>query len=180
MEDGKHNNCVTIISVSPVGQNSVHRNGHSHNGHGHHGTVNKAYNSELDEGTTVTSTSLGRSETSSSEREGSFTINSITRTHGSRYEYYIDPRGRPTVTAGSDRCFCTCRPYFQTFQNKFQEKTIIDTCETVGLAEWIIDDTCLVLHYIYKPNYHKPGDFKVAHQPPFNFVECICFTDTRT
>ena len=24
---------------------------------------------------------------------------------------HIDPRGRPTVTAGSDNCFCTCRPF---------------------------------------------------------------------
>ena len=31
-------------------------------------------------------------------------------------------------------------------QNKFQAKTMV---ETVGLAEWIIDDTCLVLTYFW-------------------------------
>ena len=46
--------------------------------------------------------------------------------------YYIDPRGRPTVTAGSNHCFCTCRPFVRpsvrpsvpTFQNKtnFKQK----------------------------------------------------------
>ena len=61
---------------------------------------------------------------------------------------FFDPRGRPTVIkAGRDHCFCTChpsvRPQFSK-QNKFQEKTILATGETVGLAEWIIDDTCLV------------------------------------
>ena len=35
----------------------------------------------------------------------------------------IDPQGRPTVTVGSDHCFCTCRPFvrlsplFKTKQN---------------------------------------------------------------
>ena len=29
-------------------------------------------------------------------------------------------------------------------QNKFQAKTMFTTGETVGMAEWIIDDTCLV------------------------------------
>ena len=44
--------------------------------------------------------------------------------------FVIDPFGRPTVTAGSDHCFHTYCP------------------STVGLAQWIIDDTCLVL-FIY-------------------------------
>ena len=45
------------------------------------------------------------------------------------------------------------RTYVPTFQNlakqnKFQAKTMFTTGETVGLAEWIIDDTCLfVLFY---------------------------------
>ena len=43
------------------------------------------------------------------------------------YSYYIDPLGRPTVTAGSDHCFCTCHPFvrpsFPTFQN-IQAKTM--------------------------------------------------------
>ena len=61
--------------------------------------------------------------------------------------------------AGSDHCFnaCCCssvhpsvrtheRPTFQNLgrQNKFQVKTMFYTGETVGLTEWIIDDTCLI------------------------------------
>ena len=56
----------------------------------------------------------------------------------------IDPRGRPTVTAGSDHCFCTCRPFVRppvrphfSKQNKFQAKTMFTTGKAVGLAEWI-------------------------------------------
>ena len=70
------------------------------------------------------------------------------------YQMYIicawcrtfDPRDRPTVTADSDHCFCTCRPFVQK-QNKFQTEAMIANGETVGLAEWIIDDTCLVTSY---------------------------------
>ena len=62
---------------------------------------------------------------------------------------FIDPLGQPTVTAGRDHCFCTCRTYVRpTFQNiAIQNKanTMFATGETVSLAEWIIDDTCLVL-----------------------------------
>ena len=66
----------------------------------------------------------------------------------------IDPRGRPTVTAVSDHYFRTCclyvRPSVRTFQNlakqnKFQARTVIATGGTVGLAEWIIDDT----HFLF-------------------------------
>ena len=43
-----------------------------------------------------------------------------------RFIYYIDPRGRPTVTASSDHCFCICRPFVRlsvpTFQNKTNSK----------------------------------------------------------
>ena len=46
-------------------------------------------------------------------------------------------------------CFCTCRPFVRPSvrpspllnTNKFQAKTISTTGKTVGLAEWIIDDT---------------------------------------
>ena len=66
------------------------------------------------------------------------------------YDNYIDPRADPTVTAGSDHCLCTCRPSVRpsvpnfSKQIKFQAKTMFATGETVGLAEWIIGDTCLV------------------------------------
>ena len=64
--------------------------------------------------------------------------------------FLIDPLGQPRVTAGRDHCLNTCRPSVPTFQNlakqnKFQAKTMFTTGENVGLAEWIIDDTCLVL-----------------------------------
>ena len=59
------------------------------------------------------------------------------------FQVSIDPRGRPTVTAGSGRYFrtsClsvrTSGPTFQNLakQNNFQA---IDAAEIVGLAEWI-------------------------------------------
>ena len=65
----------------------------------------------------------------------------------------FDPRGRPTVPAGSDHYFRTCCPYIRHYvayvptfqnlakQNKVQTKIVIATGGTVGLAEWIIDDT---------------------------------------
>ena len=59
----------------------------------------------------------------------------------------IDSLSRPAVTAGSDHCFRTCCPSVKIYiekQKKFQAKTMFTTGETVGLAEWIIDDTCLV------------------------------------
>ena len=63
----------------------------------------------------------------------------------------FDPLGRPTVTAGShDHCFRTCCPSVPIFQNlakqnKFQVRRVIANGGTVGLAEWIIEDTSLVM-----------------------------------
>ena len=59
----------------------------------------------------------------------------------------VDPLGRPTVTVGRDHCFCTCHPSVPTIHNLAKQntaKTMFATGQTVGLAEWIIDDTCLV------------------------------------
>ena len=65
------------------------------------------------------------------------------------YRGTIDPLGQPKVSAGSDNCFCSCRPSVRPSplfkQNKFQAKTMFATAETEGLAQWIIDDICLVL-----------------------------------
>ena len=64
-------------------------------------------------------------------------------------EVYIDPLGQPTATACSDHYFCTCfpsvcpSPLFKSSKTK-QQKTMFATGVTVGLTEWIIDDTCLV------------------------------------
>ena len=64
---------------------------------------------------------------------------------------YIDPLGQPEITAGRDHCFRTCcpsirpSPLFKSSKSK-QKKTMVATGVSVSLAEWIIDDTCLVSH----------------------------------
>ena len=69
----------------------------------------------------------------------------------------IDPHGQPKVTAGRDHCFRTCcpsvrpSPLFKSRKTK-QQKTMFATGVTVGLAEWIIDDTCLV-NYLWLLNF---------------------------
>ena len=70
----------------------------------------------------------------------------------------IDLLDRPTVPAGSDHYFPTCFrlyirtsvPTFQNIakQNNLREKIMIAASGTVGLAEWIIDDACLVVHIL--------------------------------
>ena len=57
----------------------------------------------------------------------------------------IDPLGQPTLTR-------TYRPFVRqsTFQNLAKQnkvKKMFATGETVGLAEWIIGDTCRKLHF---------------------------------
>ena len=59
-----------------------------------------------------------------------------------QYEFkHIDPLGQPTVTAGRD--------HFSNLEKQNKAKTMFATGETVGLAEWIIDDTYLVLFCLY-------------------------------
>ena len=63
----------------------------------------------------------------------------------------FDPLGQATGPVGSDHYFRTdFRPYvtFQNLakQNKCRVKIMITIGGTVGLAEGIIDDTCLVFH----------------------------------
>ena len=59
----------------------------------------------------------------------------------------IDPRGRPTVTAGSDhyfRAWCPCvYSHFSKSRkkNNFQVRIVIATGRFVGMAKWIIDVT---------------------------------------
>ena len=69
----------------------------------------------------------------------------------SRKSTWIDPLGRPTIPAGSDHYFGTCCPYVRLSPLFKSSKTTENTVETVGLAEWIIDDTCLVwpIHFEY-------------------------------
>ena len=78
----------------------------------------------------------------------------------------FDPLGPPTVTAGRDHCFCICRPsvriFVPTFQNPAKQnkaKTMFATGETVGLAQWIINDTCLVkviIEWYLMKNFNPP------------------------
>ena len=49
----------------------------------------------------------------------------------------IDPLGQPKVMAGRDHCFRTCCP-------SVCSPSVSKQCSLKGLAEWIIDDTCLV------------------------------------
>ena len=68
----------------------------------------------------------------------------------------LDPLGRPAITGSSDHCFRTCPsvcPYVRSNSSKTkQPKTMITTGETVGLAAWIIDDTCLLFYVFMKKN----------------------------
>ena len=57
----------------------------------------------------------------------------------------IDPLGQPTVTVGRDHMSPSV-PTFQNLAKQNKVKTILAAGETVGQAEWIIDDTCLVIH----------------------------------
>ena len=60
----------------------------------------------------------------------------------------IDPRVRSTVATGSDNCFCKCRPFvrpYPLFNTKhISSENNVRYSKTVGLAKWIIDDTCLL------------------------------------
>ena len=74
---------------------------------------------------------------------------------------FFDPRGRPTITAGGDHYFRTCclyvRPHFsksrRTKTCKVQERIGIGSGGTVGLVEWIIDNTPVFLS-LFMPAYY--------------------------
>ena len=102
------------------------------------------------------------------------TIISVTNGWEHKKEF-IDPLDRPTATAtvGSDNCFRTCRPSVPIFQNlsklnTFQAKTIFASDETLDLAEWIIDDACLV------PNL--PWN---SYPYPFSIFSCMFICISR-
>ena len=63
---------------------------------------------------------------------------------------FVDPLGRYSHGRVGTIFFRTCRPSVPTFQNlakQYDVKTMFAIGETVGLAEWIIDDTFLVPFY---------------------------------
>ena len=63
----------------------------------------------------------------------------------------IDPRGRPTITAGSDHYFHTCQshPKFQNLASNINLRVqlMITTEWTVSLAKGNFDDSYLVSLY---------------------------------
>ena len=80
----------------------------------------------------------------------------ITSSSCSSFLSTIDPLGRPI---GSDHCFRTLMSLlFKNLaqQNKFQAKTTLATGETVGLAEWIMDDTLLLCFCFVKKEKKIP------------------------
>ena len=65
----------------------------------------------------------------------------------------IDPLGRPTIKAGNDHYFHTCRPsvrpsIFENCANNFQMRMVIATGRNVCLTEGIIDKTCMFIIYL--------------------------------
>ena len=68
---------------------------------------------------------------------------------GHKFSANWSTRATHAVTASRDNCFRTCCPSVRPsplfkFSKTKQQKTMFATGEAVGLAEWIIDDTCLV------------------------------------
>ena len=89
----------------------------------------------------------------------------------------LDPRGRPSVTACSHHYFLTRCPSVlpSTFQylakqNNCQVRIGFTTGGTVGLAEWIIDDTCHLnrVRFLSRAQkwYNLNWPINVATHPP--------------
>ena len=72
-----------------------------------------------------------------------------------------DPQqSRPVVIIVFAHVRPSTRPHFSK-QNKFHAKTMFATGETVGLAEWIIDDTCHVCSTLVRVTF-KPEEELLA------------------
>ena len=71
-----------------------------------------------------------------------------------KVKFLIDPLGQPKVTVRRDHCFRPCCPSIRLSRKTKQQKTILANGLTMGLAEWFIDDTCLVLNWIYLHTLH--------------------------
>ena len=92
--------------------------------------------------------------------------------HTARGKYVLDPLDQPTVTTGIDHCFRTCPFYMSVIAilQNLAKKTNVKRKQCSILAEWIIDDTCLVsfLKIFRTPQptarcLEQPGFF--AHHP---------------
>ena len=73
-----------------------------------------------------------------------------------------DPQSRPAVIIVSAHVVRPS-PLF-TKQNKFQAKTMFATGEAVGLAEWIIDDTCLILFLVDASGLKRPDQVRDSQE----------------
>ena len=78
------------------------------------------------------------------------------------------------------RVVCTSVPTFQNLakQNKVQARIVIATGGTVGLAEWIIDDTHVL--YEHKLNIHCYLNLKLSfHSQVFHFTLLVIYIDLQ-
>ena len=75
---------------------------------------------------------------------------------------YIDPRGRPVViTIFTQSVRPSVRPYVRKSKNfKFKRQSL--PARDCGLAEWIIDDSCLVFIIFRGIEFHE-------NWPPYKF-----------
>ena len=69
-------------------------------------------------------------------------------------KFYIDPIGPPTIKNESDDRFPTCSP---SFSKSSKTKHIFTAGSDYGLAEWIIDDSILVL-WSTRPIHLRPAN----------------------
>ena len=70
--------------------------------------------------------------------------------------HLADPQSRPVMIIVFARFVRPSVPTFQNLikQNKFQVKTLFTTGEIVGLGEWIMEDSCIVLHIFEHQKVH--------------------------
>ena len=76
---------------------------------------------------------------------GKANISCTKKTNSGLLIHEADPLSQPVGIIVTCRPFV--RPHFSK-QNKFQAKTMFAIGNTVGLAEWIIDNTCLVFLFL--------------------------------
>ena len=88
----------------------------------------------------------------------------------------IDPRGPPTVMAGIDHYFCTCRPFVRTSvrchfskQNKFQAKTMFAVARL-----WVWPSGLLMTPVLLLLIWPGPGGSIFSLWNASSFVVWIC------
>ena len=89
-----------------------------------------------------------------------------------------DPQTRPVVIiVYAHVARPSVSPHFSK-QNKFQAKAMFANGETVGLAEWIIDDTCLVYFKALLVSYQCLNGYSFLHKVKemLNYIEMFNFS----